>query len=77
VVLAHADPERAGALSGALSTMQQVGNAVGVAVTGVVYFGAARHGVGRAFELSALELSALLLGVAALTRMLPARGPAR
>jgi hypothetical protein len=73
LVLAHADPERAGAVSGALSTMQQVGNAVGVAVTGVVFFGAQSHGVGRAFTLSTLQLSVLLLGVSALTRMLPAR----
>ncbi|HET6966507.1 MAG TPA: MFS transporter [Acidimicrobiales bacterium] len=73
VVLAHADPERAGAVSGALSTMQQVGNAVGVAVTGMIFFGNAAHGAGRAFTLSALELAALLVGVAGLSRLLPSR----
>ena len=73
VVLAHADPERAGAVSGALSTMQQVGNALGVAVTGAIFFGAASAGISRAFELSAVELAALLTGVAALTRLLPSR----
>jgi hypothetical protein len=31
-VLAHADGERAGLVSGALSTMQQAGNALGVAL---------------------------------------------
>lgn len=71
IVLAHSGSEQAGAVSGVLSTMQQVGNAVGVAVTGLVFFGT--HGVGRAFELSTLQLGCLLIGVALLTRLLPAR----
>ena len=74
VVLAHAGPQQAGAVSGALATMQQVGNAVGVAVTGLLFFGT--HGVGRAFELSTLQLGCLLTCVAVLTRLLPRRGPA-
>ena len=72
-VLAHATPERAGAVSGVLSTMQQVGNAPGVAVTGVIFFGALHAGYTRAFELSLTELACLLLTVAALTRLLPRR----
>src|SRR5215212_303987 len=40
VVLSGADPEQAGAASGALATMQSVGNALGVAVTGAIFFGA-------------------------------------
>ena len=56
---------------GALSTMQQVGNAVGVAVTGVIFFGALSSGYQRAFELALVELAMLLLAVAALTRLLP------
>jgi len=75
VVLAHAGPEQAGAVSGALSTMQQVGNAVGVALTGLIFFGT--HGTGRAFELSALQLGCLLTGVAVITRLLPARAAGR
>jgi EmrB/QacA subfamily drug resistance transporter len=71
VVLVHTDPESAGAVSGALSTMQQVGNSLGVAVTGAIFFGAATAGVAHAFELSALELAGLLIGVALLTRLLP------
>jgi EmrB/QacA subfamily drug resistance transporter len=70
-VLAHVDPGRAGALAGAMSTMQQVGNAVGVAVTGVIFFGAVRHGYPRALELSLGQLGCLLLLVAALSRLLP------
>ncbi len=70
-VLAHADPQRAGAVSGTLSTMQQVGNALGVAVTGVVFFGTLGRGYAHAFGLSLGELACLLTGVAALTRLLP------
>lgn len=77
IVLVHADPERAGAVSGALSTMQQVGNALGVAVTGAIFFGAVSAGVAHAFELSALELAGLLTVVAVLTRLLPRPAAAR
>lgn len=79
VVLAHADPERAGAVAGALSTMQQVGNALGVAVTGVIFFAHTTGGPGRlarGFALSAAELAGLLIVVAALTRLLPSRNAA-
>ncbi len=73
LVLAHADGARAGAVSGALSTAQQVGNSLGVAVTGVVYFGAVHRGVGPAFEIGVLQIGAVLAGVAVLTRLLPRR----
>lgn len=72
-VLAHADPERAGAVSGALSTMQQVGNALGVAVTGAIFFGSLGGGYAHAFELSVAELAGVVLSVAALSRLLPRR----
>jgi EmrB/QacA subfamily drug resistance transporter len=74
-VLSHAEPATAGSVSGALSTAQQVGNSVGVAVTGVLFFGALSHGYGLAFERSVLQMGALLLVVAALTRLMP--GPQR
>jgi MFS family permease len=74
-VLASAGPRNAGAVSGALSTMQQVGNSIGVAVTGIIFFGAVGHGYGHALDLSVIELGALLVGVAALSRLLP--GPRR
>jgi MFS family permease len=70
-VLASLEPQRAGAASGALSTMQQVGNAIGVAVTGVVFFGALDRGFATAFELSLAQLAVLCVAVAALTRLLP------
>ncbi|WP_081686498.1 MFS transporter [Candidatus Solirubrobacter pratensis] len=70
-VLASVQPHQAGAASGAFSTVQQVGNAIGVAVTGIIFFGAAGHGVAHAFELSLIELAAMCAAVAALTRILP------
>lgn len=69
-VLSHADPVTAGSVAGALSTAQQVGNCVGVAVTGVLFFGALGHGYGVAFQRSVLQMGALLLVVAALTRLM-------
>jgi hypothetical protein len=66
------EPRHAGAASGALSTMQQVGGALGVAVTGVIFFGAVDQGFAHAFELSLIQLAALCAAVAALTRLLPA-----
>ncbi len=72
-IMQSLEPERAGAASGMLTTMQNVGNAIGVAVTGVIFFGALHSGYAPAFELAAGELAALLVGVAALTRLLPGR----
>jgi EmrB/QacA subfamily drug resistance transporter len=74
-VLSHADPASAGSVAGALSTAQQVGNSIGVAVTGVLFFGAVDRGYDLAFERSVLQMGALLLAVAALTRLLPGRRP--
>jgi EmrB/QacA subfamily drug resistance transporter len=76
VVLASARPESAGMVSGTLSTMQQIGNSVGVAVTGVIFFGAVRHGYAHAFGLSVIELGLILLAVAGLSRLLPRPGAA-
>jgi predicted MFS family arabinose efflux permease len=70
-VLSSLDAERAGAAGGVLSTMQQVGNALGVAVTGVIFYGAIHDGFARAFVLSAAQLAGLLAFVAVLTRLLP------
>ena len=70
-ILQSLEPERAGAASGMLTTMQGVGNALGVAVTGVIFFGALHHGYAHAFELAVAQLAVLLLAVAALSRLLP------
>jgi MFS family permease len=72
-ILQTLDAARAGTATGMLTTMQNVGNALGVAVTGVIFFSALHHGYGHAFELAAGQLALLLLCVAALTRFLPRR----
>ncbi|MGB9182665.1 MAG: MFS transporter [Solirubrobacteraceae bacterium] len=74
IIMAGMRPEQAGAASGALATMQNLGGALGVAITGAIFFGALHAGYAHAFELSLIELAVLLLGVALLTRLLPARG---
>ena len=66
-VLSHADARTAGSISGALSTAQQVGNAIGVAVSGVIFFGLLSHGFPDAFGTSMAQMGGLLLVVAALT----------
>ena len=75
IVLRTLAPERAGAASGMMSTTQNVGSALGVAVTGVIFFGSLHAGYATAFELAVGQLAVLLVGVAALTRLLPAGRP--
>jgi predicted MFS family arabinose efflux permease len=70
-ILESLAPERAGAASGMLTTMQNVGNALGVAISGAIFFGALHSGYARAFELAVAELAVALLVVAGLTRLLP------
>ncbi len=71
LIMAGMKPDHAGATSGVLATAQNVGNAIGVAVIGVLFFGAAGHGIGGAFQLSEIVLAGVLLSVVALTRLLP------
>ena len=73
IVLADAGPSRAGSVSGALSTVQQVGNAIGVAVIGLIFFGSTGAGEGGAFAACLGALAALQLGLACLSRLLPGR----
>lgn len=73
VVVANTVPERAGMVSGLLTTMQQVGNCLGVAVVSVVFFNSLHGGYPHAFELSATVLGGLLAAVGLITRWLPAR----
>ena len=74
-VLEKVSPEHAGAASGVLSTAQQVGNAVGVAAIGVVYFGSldSGHSIPHAFQLGLIGLAGLSLVVAAVVQLLPGR----
>ena len=72
-VLAHASATRAGSVSGALGTAQQVGNAIGVAVSGVIFYGLLGRGDGypAAYRWSLVEMALLLAGVVALTFLVP------
>ena len=76
-VLSSADPRRAGAVSGALSTAQQLGNALGVAVSGTIFFGNLGSGYPHAFESTLVELVCLMFAVVLLSRLLPERRVAR
>jgi len=56
--------------------VQQIGNAIGVAVIGLIYFAALHGGQARAFDLSVAALAALLAALIGLSAFLPrtARG---
>jgi MFS family permease len=69
-VLAGVDPARSGAASGAMATVTQVGYALGVAVTGVIFFGAG-HDLAHAFKLSLFQLGGLAVGIVVMSRLLP------
>ena len=73
IVLAGVAPHNAGAASGVLASAQQIGNALGVAIVGVVFFGALQsgHAVPEAFRTSLLWLAAGSVAVAALIQALP------
>ncbi len=73
LIMASAPQEHVGATSGVLSTMQNVGNAIGVSVIGVLFYGSVAHGFAGAFQLSVAALAVALAGVAALTRLIPAK----
>ncbi len=73
LVLGGIDPARAGATSGMLSTTQQVGFSLGVALTGVIYFGAADQGIAHAFGVSLWQMAVFAVEIVAMTRLLPRR----
>jgi MFS family permease len=72
-VMASVDPRDAGAVSGTSSTVQQVGNALGVALVGIVFFGRLDHGIANAFEASLVYLAATTIAVAVAAVFLPGR----
>jgi EmrB/QacA subfamily drug resistance transporter len=74
-VVGGMDPRHAGAASGVLSTAQQVGNTVGVAAIGALFYGAIgpRGDYAGAFELALLAVAGVCLAVAVLVQLLPGR----
>jgi len=76
MTLAGVDPRHAGSASGMMSTGQQVGGSVGVAVIGVVFYDAlgahpAASSYPHAFALGTVFLLAVAAAVALLTQVLP------
>jgi EmrB/QacA subfamily drug resistance transporter len=71
IALADVPAETAGAAAGVLATGQQVGGAVGIAVIGVVFFGAADQGLPHAFAIAVLVLAGLTVLTALLAQALP------
>src|SRR5882757_1881526 len=77
-VLAGLAPRHAGSAAGVLSSVQQVGNALGVSLIGIVFYGAAGSasagaGIVHAFEVSIPYLVGLAVAVALLVQLLPRR----
>ena len=72
IALANLAASHAGAASGVLSTALQVGGALGIAVVGVVFFGAPPGGgFAHAFTVSLLAIALPTVATALLTRLLP------
>jgi EmrB/QacA subfamily drug resistance transporter len=72
-VVGAMDPRHAGAASGVLSTAQQVGNTIGVAAVGALFYGAIGPDgdYAGAFESALVAIAAICLAVAALVQLLP------
>ena len=70
-VLARVSPQHAGPAAGVLSTVQQVGNALGVALLGIVFYGALGSGVPHAFRGCLIFLIVVELVLAGLVQLLP------
>ena len=60
IVLVNVDRTRAGAASGTLATLQQVGGALGVAVLGIIFFGLIGHHAPTAAADAGLQLRSAL-----------------
>jgi len=72
-VLAGVEPTHAGAAAGTLTTFQQVGGALGIAVLGNVFFGAVGRSTVHAFTVATVVLAGLALLTVALVQVLHRR----
>jgi hypothetical protein len=80
LVLARVAPRHAGAASGVLSMVMQLGGALGVALIGILFYGALAHPAakasatfGHAFTHASLLLIAIAAGVMVGIQLLPRR----
>jgi EmrB/QacA subfamily drug resistance transporter len=76
IVLAQVAPGQAGTVSGLQATVVQLGNSIGVAVIGVVFFGALSGGFPHAFTASLAVLAGLPLAAAIAVQFVPRPRPA-
>jgi MFS family permease len=72
-VMGSVESRHAGTVSGTSSTVQQVGNALGVALVGIVFFGRVDQGMVEAFGASLVYLAATTVAVAVAAAFLPSR----
>jgi predicted MFS family arabinose efflux permease len=70
IVLARVKPEHAAAAAGVLSTTQQAGGSIGVAVIGAVFYSALGHGYPHAFGLGLEVMAGFGLAVAILVQLM-------
>ncbi|MEU4576542.1 MFS transporter [Nonomuraea sp. NPDC023979] len=70
-VLAGVAPRHAGSAAGVLTTVQQVGAALGVGIVGIVFYGGLAGGVSQAFQHGLIYVIAVALAVAGLVQLLP------
>jgi len=77
IVLAQVAPDQAGTVSGLQSTVVQLGNSIGVAVIGLVFFNALHGGFPHAFRVSLIPLAALPLAAAVAIQFVPRPAPVR
>ncbi|NKZ02756.1 MFS transporter [Actinomadura latina] len=75
LVLSGVTDRHAASAAGVLSTAQQVGNALGVALVGIVFYGVAGD-IADAFQTSLLPIMAFCAATAGLAQLLPKDGPA-
>ncbi len=73
IVLVQVAPRHVGTVSGLQSTTVQIGNSLGVALIGVVFFGALGGGFGHAFAAALAWLTVLPLATAVVIQVLPRR----
>ena len=70
-VLAGVEPDHAGSASGVLSMMQQIGNSLGVALIGIVFYNTLHIGYTHAFQFGMVYTAIMALVVAVLVTRFP------
>jgi hypothetical protein len=64
-------PANRGGAPARQTALQELRNALGIAIAGVIFFGAAHQGIGLAFTLALTEFVAVCLAIAVASRAIP------